>query len=119
MPAKDNDPNYKTLPGNKWDKKPNVKSQVHKIGYPGNPTPIKDVLKKSGAGIHVKTAGTTWLEEVIGLAKSEGKGLVMAKKIYEKALDAFYELCAPYATVINIELSRLPSLETVNNWRGT
>ena len=81
--------------------------------------PIKDILKKYDAGIHVKTAGTTWLEEVIGLAESDGDGLVMAKKIYEVALGKFDELCAPYATVIDIELDRLPSLETVNGWSAT
>ncbi len=32
------------------------------------------VIKKYGAGLHVKTAGTTWLEEVIGLAESGGDG---------------------------------------------
>ena len=80
--------------------------------------PIKEILKKYNAGLHLKTAGTTWLEEVIGLAEAGGDGLEMAKKIYEKALDKFDELCAPYATVIDIEMNRLPSLETVNAWNG-
>src|SRR4051794_19853571 len=38
------------------------------------------------AGVHLKTAGTTWLEEVIGLAESGGAGLALAKEIYAKAL---------------------------------
>lgn len=33
------------------------------------------------AGLHLKTAGTTWLEEVIGLAESGGKGLRLAKDL--------------------------------------
>jgi len=31
---------------------------------------------------HLKTAGTTWLEELIGLAAAGGDGLVIAKEIY-------------------------------------
>ena len=27
------------------------------------------IIKKHNVGLHVKTAGTTWLEEVVGLAK--------------------------------------------------
>ena len=36
--------------------------------------PIRRALKKFDAGVHVKTAGTTWLEEVIGLAEAGGEG---------------------------------------------
>ena len=39
----------------------------------------------SEAGLHLKTAGTTWLEEVIGLAEAGGDGLALAKEIYAKA----------------------------------
>lgn len=78
--------------------------------------PIRKALKQTGAGIHVKTAGTTWLEEIIGLAESGGEGLQMAKEIYDEALDHIDELCAPYATVIDIDRSRLPAKETVGSW---
>src|SRR5262249_32458385 len=54
-------------------------------------------------GLHLKTAGTTWLEEVIGLAESGGEGLELAKDIYAKALRKRDELCAPYAAVIDID----------------
>ena len=37
--------------------------------------PIRRVLGRTGAGVHVKTAGTTWLEELIGLAEAGGEGL--------------------------------------------
>lgn len=33
---------------------------------------IRKAIRKFDAGIHVKTAGTTWLEEVIGLAQAGG-----------------------------------------------
>ncbi|MEN8254841.1 MAG: tagaturonate epimerase family protein [Verrucomicrobiota bacterium] len=76
------------------------------------------VLKKHSAGLHVKTAGTTWLEEVIGLAESGGDGLDVARKIYATALARYDELAAPYATVIDIDPAALPSIETVNGWSG-
>src|ERR1035437_1265067 len=44
--------------------------------------PIRKKLQKFGAGVHVKTSGTNWLEELIGLAEGGGDGLVMAKEIY-------------------------------------
>jgi tagaturonate epimerase len=78
--------------------------------------PIRKALKQTGAGIHVKTAGTTWLEEIIGLAESGGAGLQMAQEIYDEAFDHIDELCAPYATVIEIDRSKLPAKEEVRNW---
>ncbi len=78
--------------------------------------PIRKALKQTGAGIHVKTAGTTWLEEIIGLAESGGEGLQMAKEIYDEALDHIDELCAPYATVIDIDRNKLPTKQEVGNW---
>lgn len=77
---------------------------------------IRRALAKHGAGLHLKTAGTTWLEEVIGLAEAGGTGLALAKEIYAGALGHIDELCAPYATVIDINRSRLPDAETVNGW---
>jgi hypothetical protein len=74
------------------------------------------IIKKYGAGLHVKTAGTTWLEEVIGLAEAGGDGLVVAKKVYAGALSRYAELAAPYATVIDIDPAKLPSIKTVNSW---
>ena len=78
--------------------------------------PIRRALKKFNAGLHLKTAGTTWLEEVIGLAEAGGDGLALAKEIYSDALDHVDELCAPYATVIDIDRKKLPTKETVNGW---
>lgn len=79
---------------------------------------IKKAMQKHDCGIHIKTAGTTWLEELIGLAEAGGDGLNLAKKIYAKAFDKKEELCAPYATVIDILSNRLPSPESVASWDG-
>ena len=79
-------------------------------------TPIRRALAESGAGVHLKTAGTTWLEELIGLAEAGGEGLSLAKEIYGKALADIDALCQPYATVIDIDRSQLPSAETVQAW---
>ncbi|HXC34920.1 MAG TPA: tagaturonate epimerase family protein [Candidatus Acidoferrales bacterium] len=78
--------------------------------------PMRRALDRFNAGLHVKTAGTTWLEEVIGLAEAGGDGLALAREIYAGALDHLKELCAPYATVIDIDPAKLPSREKVNGW---
>jgi len=78
--------------------------------------PIRRALKKFNAGLHIKTAGTTWLEELIGLAEAGGDGLALAREIYADALSHVDELCAPYATVIDIKRGQLPTAATVNSW---
>ena len=77
---------------------------------------IREALKHTGAGVHVKTAGTTWLEELIGLAEADGDALELAKEVYAEAFAHAEELCAPYATVIDIKTANLPAPETVNGW---
>ncbi|MCX6997355.1 MAG: tagaturonate epimerase family protein [Kiritimatiellaeota bacterium] len=97
----------------------NLKLSVHSGSdkfsiYPA----IHRALKRHNAGVHLKTAGTSWLEEVIGLAESGGAGLALAKAIYAEALAHADELCAPYATVIDIDRARLPAATTVAGWTG-
>jgi hypothetical protein len=77
---------------------------------------IYDAVHKFGAGVHLKTAGTTWLEELIGLAESGGSGLAIAKEVYAEALDHMDELTGPYATVIDIDPKALPTAAEVNGW---
>jgi len=77
---------------------------------------MAQVIKKYDKGLHVKTAGTTWLEEVIGLAVAGGEALDLAKQIYANSFNRKDELCAPYADVIDIDESKLPSVEEVNAW---
>ncbi|HCE44304.1 MAG TPA: hypothetical protein DET40_12210 [Lentisphaeria bacterium] len=79
---------------------------------------INKAIKKHNTGLHIKTAGTTWLEEVIGLAEGGGEGLEIAKQIYVNALGRFDELCGPYATVIDIKKDKLPAPEEVMKWNS-
>jgi len=81
--------------------------------------PIARALRKHGAGLHLKTAGTTWLEEVAGLAVAGGDALKLAQEIYEKAYVRIDELCMPYAAVIDIDRARLPEPKTVKGWSGS
>ena len=95
----------------------NLKLSVHSGSdkfsiYPA----IHAMLKKFNAGVHLKTAGTTWLEELIGLAESDGEGLQVAKEVYAEAFSRREELCGPYATVIDIDPARLPSPGDVRSW---
>jgi len=77
---------------------------------------IRRALAKHGAGLHLKTAGTTWLEEVIGVAQSGPAGLAIAKRVYLDALPRYDELCKPYATVIEIDRAKLPPPAAVETW---
>lgn len=79
---------------------------------------IREVIQSTNSGLHIKTAGTTWLEELIGLALAGGEGLDMAKEIYNKSVQRFDELCGPYATVIDIKKENLPSAEVIDSWSG-
>lgn len=79
---------------------------------------IRRALARTGAGLHLKTAGTTWLEELIGLAESGGAGLDLVQAIYGEALDHVEDLCAPYASVIDIDRSQLPPATEVASWSG-
>ena len=80
--------------------------------------PIRRALARSGAGAHLKTAGTTWLEELIGLAEAGGEGLALAKEVHAKAYVDSAALCAPYAAVIDIDAARLPLPDTVSAWNS-
>jgi len=101
-----------SLPGNL---KLSVHSGSDKFSIYG---PIKEALRKFDAGLHLKTAGTTWLEELIGLAVAGGEGLQISKDVYREALGRFDELAAPYATVIDIDKSKLPTADDVDKWDG-
>lgn len=95
----------------------NLKLSVHSGSdkfsiYPA----IRSAIRKFNAGIHVKTAGTNWLEEVIGLAEAGNDGLEIAKEIYGKSIGRYDELTGPYATVLKINKFLLPGVAEVNSW---
>lgn len=102
-----------------FDLPDNLKLSIHSGSDKFTIYPIMgELIRKHDKGIHVKTAGTTWLEEVIGLALAGGEALMMAKNIYSKAYCRQEELCGPYETVIDIDPATLPLPPDVDAWDG-
>jgi hypothetical protein len=79
---------------------------------------INKAIKKFNTGIHLKTSGTTWLEELLGLAMVGNEGLDIVKEIYEKAYNRIEELCFPYVNVIDINKDMLPTPEILSRWNS-
>lgn len=77
---------------------------------------VADILGRHHVGVHIKTAGTTWLAELEGLLKADAESLKLVKEIYTEALERMDELCAPYAPVLDIHSDTLPSADTVAAW---
>ena len=95
----------------------NLKLSIHSGSDKFSLYPIMGrLIRKHDAGIHVKTAGTTWLEEIIGLSLADSAALALAKRIYRIALVRKDELSAPYASVIDINVAKLPAPEAVDGW---
>jgi len=95
----------------------NLKLSVHSGSdkfsiYPA----IRRAVRAAGAGLHLKTAGTTWLEELIGLAEAGGEGLETARRIYAGAWEAREALVKPYAAVVDIDPAGLPAPGEVGGW---
>lgn len=102
-----------------FDLPDNLKLSVHSGSDKFTIYPIMgELINKYDKGIHVKTAGTTWLEEVIGLAIASEEALQLARTIYARAHERQEELCGPYATVIDIDPATLPTPAEVNQWDG-
>lgn len=102
-----------------FDLPKNLKLSVHSGSdkfsiYPG----IRKAIELHDAGVHVKTAGTTWLEELIGLAESGGNSLDLVKDIYSTSFNRYDELCGPYSSVIDIDRNLLPSPEKFSRWNA-
>lgn len=95
----------------------NLKLSIHSGSDKFSIYPIMGrLIRKYDKGIHIKTAGTTWLEENIGLALADPKALALAKRIYVNALTRMEELTVPYATVIDVDADALPSPAEVEKW---
>lgn len=95
----------------------NLKLSVHSGSDKFSLYPVMhNALQKHNAGLHLKTAGTTWLEELIGLAEAGGEGLALAKEIYAQTYSRIDELSQPYATVVKIDRAQLPTSAEVSTW---
>lgn len=104
---------------NSFGLRPDLKLSIHSGSDKFSLYPlIRQVIRKFDAGLHLKTAGTTWLEELIGLAEAGGEGLRAARQIYADSRRRYDELCKPYLSVVSIDMSRLPGVEDVNSWTG-
>lgn len=79
---------------------------------------INRLIRKHGAGLHLKTAGTTWLEEIAAVASSGEEGRLLASGIYADALSRYEEVTGPYATVLHIDRFLLPTAHEVSLWDG-
>jgi predicted dehydrogenase len=95
----------------------NLKLSVHSGSDKFSIYPIIGrAIREAGAGLHLKTAGTTWLEEMIGLAEAGNDGLAIVHDVYRAAHERYDELCGPYATVIDIDRAKLPDPEIFATW---
>lgn len=95
----------------------NLKLSIHSGSDKFSIYPIMGkLIRKYDAGIHIKTAGTTWLEEIIGLSVADENALALAKKIYRQSLGRMEELTVPYATVIDVNVDELPDPDEVDKW---
>lgn len=95
----------------------NLKLSVHSGSDKFSIYPIMgELIRKHDAGIHIKTAGTTWLEEVIGLSLGDQDSVGMIKGMYKEAYQRQEELCGPYSDVIDIDASILPV--DIDDWTG-
>lgn len=77
---------------------------------------INKAIKKFNTGVHLKTSGTTWLEELASLAIVGDDSLNIAKEIYIEAYNKLNELIKPYSSVVEINKSNLPSPTIVEKW---
>ena len=95
----------------------NLKLSIHSGSDKFSIYPIMGrLIRKYDKGIHIKTAGTTWLEEIIGLSVADENALALAKKIYRQSLGRMEELTVPYATVIDVDVNALPDPDEVDKW---
>ena len=97
----------------------NLKLSIHSGSDKFSIYPIMGkAIRKHNAGLHLKTAGTTWLEEIIGLAESGPEGVTLAKEIYRESCSRYGELTGPYASVIDIDKNQLPDPDEFDTWTG-
>jgi tagaturonate epimerase len=96
---------------------PNLKLSIHTGSDKFTLYPlVHRAITNMDTGIHLKTAGTTWLEELAGIAASGGAGLEFARDIYQEAYGRCEQLCRPYLAIINIDPHQLPFPTVVASW---
>lgn len=97
--------------------KPSLKLSIHSGSDKFSLYPIiNKAIKEYKIGLHLKTAGTTWLEEVIGLSEANIESLNLVIEIYRKAFKRLDELIEPYDQVVNIQRDKIPKPEEIKKW---
>jgi len=100
-----------------FDLPKNLKLSVHSGSDKYSVYPIiNKLIKKHNVGLHLKTAGTTWLEELIGLSSSGNNGLKLVKEIYSAGYSRYDELIQPYLHSVEISKEKLPLPSEVMEW---
>ncbi len=79
---------------------------------------IRRSVRRHNKGLHLKTAGTTWLEEYTGLILGGKEGFNFSKFIYTEALKRMEELLGPYKMVTDINMSGLPGEKEIMGWNA-
>jgi tagaturonate epimerase len=77
---------------------------------------INRLIRKHEKGIHLKTAGTTWLEEIAGVILSGQIGFDFGLALYKEASSRYEELLKPYAQVTDINHENLPDPGIIKSW---
>ncbi|HHE55220.1 MAG TPA: hypothetical protein ENL21_05515, partial [Caldithrix abyssi] len=79
---------------------------------------LNRLLNQFQTGLHLKTAGTTWLEELIGLCEGGAAGLQFVKSLYRSAIAQMDQLLQPYAAIVRIDRQNLPLPDELDNWNA-
>lgn len=102
---------------NNFELSENIKLSIHSGSDKFKLYPIiNKLITKYRQGIHIKTAGTTWLQELAGLANGGNDGLDFAKEIYKIAFFRFDEMVNPYSSVVDIDKNKLPPIKELLQW---
>ncbi len=103
----------------RYDMAPGLKLSLHSGSDKFSLFPaMRSALHRFDAGVHIKTAGTSWLEELIGLAMSGGDGLELVRELACNALERRNALTESYASMVEIDSAKLPTADQIRLWDG-
>lgn len=77
---------------------------------------INKVIKQANVGIHIKTAGSTWLTDCTALIQINEDTLDLVKSIYAIALNQIDLLSKSYINKLKIDKTKLPTSAEMFMW---